>query len=107
MALDEILPPDTAIDMVKIDVQGCDHLVIRGMERTLTGWHPSVLVEFWPEGIAELGGDPADAISYYQDLGYAPSILGVPEIAPGSAQELADLALQSEHRYANLPLIPR
>lgn len=82
-------------------------LVIRGMERTLTRCHPSVLVEFWPEGIAELGGDPADVISYYEDLGYAPSILGAPEIAPGSAQELADLALHSEHRYANLLLTPR
>ncbi|MDQ6909196.1 MAG: FkbM family methyltransferase [Actinomycetota bacterium] len=75
VALDEIVPPDTAIDVVKIDVQGCDHLVIRGMERTLTRCHPSVLVEFWPEGIAELGGDPADVISYYGLFGFQRGVI--------------------------------
>ncbi|MBK7937789.1 MAG: FkbM family methyltransferase [Lewinellaceae bacterium] len=43
--LDELLPPDVHIDLVKIDVEGGELLVLRGAVQTLTRCKPVVIFE--------------------------------------------------------------
>jgi FkbM family methyltransferase len=43
--------------VMKIDVQGAEHLVLSGATGTLTGT-AVLIIEFWPYGILRLGGDP-------------------------------------------------
>jgi FkbM family methyltransferase len=64
--LDALGPP--AADVVKVDAEGTDHLVLRGMERTLARPGASVVVEVLPD-LAALGGDPVEAVlDYYWSL---------------------------------------
>jgi FkbM family methyltransferase len=69
-ALDDLLdalgPP--AADVVKVDAEGTDHLVLRGMARALARPGASVAVEVLPD-LAALGGDPVEAVlDYYWSL---------------------------------------
>jgi hypothetical protein len=59
------------VDVVKIDVQGAEQAVVRGMERLLAA-SPGVFlsVEFWPYGIVRFGGEPRDVLAYYRSLGF-------------------------------------
>jgi len=75
------------IAFVLIDTQSFDHRVVRGMERLVAIHRPAMMVEYWVEGLAELGDDPAAVISYYRSLGYEISVLDYPEFAPDSAPE--------------------
>lgn len=108
VALDDVIPVDLNIDVVKVDIQGADHIAIRGMERTLVNSHPTVLVEFWPEGIRELGDEPVDVLQYYARLGYDIRLLGEPahtgKLALGA---IVENAFTNEHRYATLVLTPK
>jgi FkbM family methyltransferase len=48
-------------DFVKMDVQGCEHGVLKGMPQALAS-SPDIclLTEFWPEGIEQAGGSPRE-----------------------------------------------
>jgi FkbM family methyltransferase len=57
--LDDVLDPELAIDLIKIDVEGAELQVLDGAERTLSRWRPMVLLE---HGLAarSYGTMPAD-----------------------------------------------
>ncbi|HVF06236.1 MAG TPA: FkbM family methyltransferase [Frankiaceae bacterium] len=57
------------VDLVKSDLQGRDHLALRGMTWTLSRWRPVVVTEFWPHGIRDVGDDPYDVLDEYRALG--------------------------------------
>jgi FkbM family methyltransferase len=53
--VDAAVDPDQRIDLIKIDVEGFEHLVLRGMTRTLQRWRPPVQIECNPDGpLAEI-----------------------------------------------------
>lgn len=54
--LDNVLIPGARVDFIKIDTQGWEPKVLRGMKRTLAQQKQIVLmVEFWPKGIESAG----------------------------------------------------
>jgi FkbM family methyltransferase len=59
-----------AFDVVKIDVQGWEREVLRGMRRVLAG-SPGValVVEFWPEPLRERGVEPYSVLEEYRAMG--------------------------------------
>jgi predicted DNA-binding protein YlxM (UPF0122 family) len=67
-SLDNILK----FDLVKIDVQGWELAVFKGMEKRLE-LNPTarILFEFWPYGMKLAGYDPADLLNYLIKKGYA------------------------------------
>jgi FkbM family methyltransferase len=69
VVIDELLPTE-AVDVVKVDTQGSDHVVIAGMRQLLDrspGAH--VLVEFWLDAMEDRGVRPADVLADYRALG--------------------------------------
>ena len=48
--VDAAVDPDRRIDLIKIDVEGFEHVVLRGMTRTLQRWRPPVQIECNPDG---------------------------------------------------------
>lgn len=58
------------VNLVKIDVQGFEGQVLRGMEGTLKN-SPSlvVLMEFWPHGLRSAGSDPEEIFAFWKRLG--------------------------------------
>ncbi len=56
--LDAILPPDLAISLIKIDVEGAEYRVLRGAERTLRQFKPTVIFECGLGGLDIYGDQP-------------------------------------------------
>lgn len=108
VALDDLLGDDARIDVVKSDLQGADHLGLRGMERTLKRCKPRVVVEFWPEGIAATGDDPVDVIRYYRSLGLSIRALEDGSLPIGAAPEsIVEFAQARREGFCTLLLAPR
>jgi FkbM family methyltransferase len=76
VAVDDIIPADLPVHVVKVDVQGRDHIVVEGMAQTASRCRPTVLVEFWPEGIKEFGDNPENVLDSYRALDLRIQILG-------------------------------
>ena len=107
--LDDLLS-DTEVGAVKVDAQGSDHLAIAGMEQTLTRCRPVVFVEFWPDGIRELGDDPAEVLSYYRSLPFRLTIPGIPggfNFEDTPAETILEVAEPFPSHFVTLVLRPR
>jgi FkbM family methyltransferase len=105
-ALDDIIPDDLTVDVVKVDAQGTDHLALQGMARTLARCRPSLLVEYWPPGISELGDDPLAVLAVYRDLGFRIGVLGADDPGPASLERILEVAQASPGSFCNLVLRP-
>ncbi len=70
---------DTRIDVVKIDVEGSEPQVLRGMERSLRRHHPMVIAEFAPANLKSIGGtDPGEFLRWFEARGYDVAAAGAP-----------------------------
>jgi FkbM family methyltransferase len=69
--IDDFLPSDLRVDLVKIDVEGHEPLVMRGMERTIAR-SPNIrlIIEFADNLLANTVA-PADFADYIRGLGFA------------------------------------
>jgi FkbM family methyltransferase len=69
--IDDFLPADLPVDLVKIDVEGHEPLVLRGMERTIAR-SPGIriIIEF-ADGMLAHTLAPADFVAYIRGLGFA------------------------------------
>lgn len=59
------------VHFIKMDVQGYEPHVLRGMLKTLQRDHPILLTEFWPNGMRAAGGNPEEFLDTLHDLGYS------------------------------------
>jgi FkbM family methyltransferase len=63
-------------DVVKMDTQGYECHIVRGMKRFLEDRHPAVvLTEYWPYGMRQAGGNPGEFLTTFADHGFAASVL--------------------------------
>jgi FkbM family methyltransferase len=64
-ALDDYIPADRRVDLIKIDVQGFELLALRGASRVLKS-NPRIIVllEFWPHGLRAAGSTPTALVDY-------------------------------------------
>jgi FkbM family methyltransferase len=58
------------VDYIKIDVEGWEAKVLKGMEKTINQFHPEILFEFAPQRIKESGMDPVEFIVDIRNKGY-------------------------------------
>jgi FkbM family methyltransferase len=58
------------IDLIKMDVQGFECHVLEGMREILENMRPSLLTEFWPEGLQSAGGSPSAFLNAFTRAGY-------------------------------------
>jgi FkbM family methyltransferase len=69
--LDSVSEIRTPVGFVKIDVQGQEPAVMRGMEGLLRSSPDAIVaLEFWPYGLRQTGVDPRGALGFYRGLGY-------------------------------------
>lgn len=61
--LDNILPPEKPIDMIKIDVEGAELFVFKGAKRTITTHKPIIIFEHGKGGADCFGHTPNDIYS--------------------------------------------
>jgi FkbM family methyltransferase len=106
LALDELDPPFESLDIVKLDVQGTEHRVLAGLAETLRRCRPTVVAEFWPEGIRDLGDDPVAVIECYRSWGLRTRVLGGPADSGMPAVDVVQLAETGPTRFCTLLLEP-
>ncbi|HLN03872.1 MAG TPA: FkbM family methyltransferase [Bryobacteraceae bacterium] len=59
-----------SVDLVKIDVQGFEGHVLRGMRATISqSPHLIILIEFWPHGLRSAGTNPIEVLTEWEDMG--------------------------------------
>lgn len=99
--LDEVLPPGTRIDAIKIDAEGAEPFIWRGMQRVLRE-NPGidVLFEFAPMHLGRAGCDPAAFLDEVEGLGFRIRQIDEPsgELLTVSRESL--LAASSVNLYA-------
>lgn len=83
VVLDAVLADAPRVDFVKIDVQGAELSVLRGLERTLARRPPpGVLCELAPTLLRAAGAEPEACVAIFRAAGLAPHRLrrdGTPE----------------------------
>lgn len=81
---------DRPLHLVKMDVEGFEPRVARGMERALARHRPIVLSEYAPSNLAQLGGTTAaDYLRWFEQRGYSCSILDEADAARVAASPSA------------------
>ena len=69
--IDNFLPPDVTVDLVKIDVEGHEPMVMRGMERTIARSPNIRIVTEFADSLLAHTINPADFADYIRGLGFA------------------------------------
>jgi FkbM family methyltransferase len=69
--IDDFLPLDLAVDLVKIDVEGHEPMVLRGMEQTIARSPNIRIVTEFADSLLAHTVDPADFADYIRGLGFA------------------------------------
>jgi len=64
------------IDLIKIDVEGAEYNILRGMQNTLQKYHPSLLIEVHPKQLRDFGASPSDILELLKPLGYLFQAIG-------------------------------
>lgn len=59
------------VRLVKIDVQGFEARVLRGMTRLVEGCFPAIVMEFWPHGLVQNRDSVFDLMAFIDKFGYA------------------------------------
>jgi hypothetical protein len=99
--LDDVLP-SVRVDFIKMDVQGWEAEVLRGMKQTLES-NPGLLMyfEYWPHGLRRAGEHPLTLFEILRQSGFAVFLPGQSE--PLNAREIENLPnVYSGKRYVNL-----
>jgi len=101
-SLDEILATQEHVDIVKIDAEGAEPLIIRGMRQVIQR-NPQIriVIEFAPVHLLRAGSSPIELLDYIASLGFAihriDDVNGdLLNVTPGELTEAFSVNLQLE-----------
>lgn len=78
LPVDQLVSPSQRIDLVKIDVEGAEHVALLGAETMLRRCRPVIVSEFSPGQLAAVSGiDGPGYLGWLQGLGYRLAALGL------------------------------
>ena len=64
--LDDVIPADVEIGVIKIDVEGAELGVLKGGQKLIAKWQPVVIFEFGLGGSDVYGTTPEDIFTFFQ-----------------------------------------
>jgi FkbM family methyltransferase len=74
--LDDIIPIDLSVDLMKIDVEGFEYEMLKGSLKTLIKFKPTVVIELLRKWMKPFGKHPQDVIELLKPLGYETFAIG-------------------------------
>ena len=98
------------INIIKIDVEGFELNVLRGMKEMLSQQHPLIITEFAPSNLKDIGKiEPRELFDFVIMLGYKVAIIKLNgELSPCNSdhiyQELMDYLVASKRHHLDLLL---
>jgi FkbM family methyltransferase len=104
---DEVLDPSTPVGLIKVDVEGLEESVLRGLERTIRLHQPIVMIEQWADVIDGSSGT-SPSFNFLRGLGYSAW-----ELAPGWAfrgipGKITSLLLgRADYRFNKIELLEK
>ncbi len=87
--LDDVVPLERQVDLVKIDVEGAELQVLEGGTRLIRRWRPLVLFEHGPGGSDHYGTTPGMVHRFLTDRGL--DVFGLHGERPYAEEELAKI----------------
>ena len=105
IALDDLLSSEIQVGFVKIDVEGMEQDVIRGMERIISDQHPTILAEFYPAAIEESREEPVTVLDMYRSMGYRTILPGFDDYSDAPSEDVVELARSAEGGYVTMLLV--
>ena len=71
ICLDNFLPENQKVDIIKIDIQGAEFYAFLGMKKLLSN-NPNVIIfsEYWVKGLRDMGVNPHDYIDLLKSLNF-------------------------------------
>jgi len=77
LPVDLVVPPDLAIHLIKVDVEGWEMKALRGATRLIERWKPRIVVEFSPPALESCSGVTGDEfLAYFKARGYQFQVIG-------------------------------
>ncbi len=74
--LDDFLRNMRNVDVIKIDAQGAEGLILKGMRDVIAkNKHLKIIMEFWPFALRNMGSEPRDILQFVRDAGFRISVL--------------------------------
>jgi FkbM family methyltransferase len=68
--MDEIIPPDTPVRLIKIDVEGAEMSVLHGGVQTINNWKPLIMFEFGIGASDIYGTEPDEMYHFFSKMNY-------------------------------------
>ena len=99
--LDEVIPAETKIDLIKIDVEGGEFDVLKGAKKILQNHHPILVFECGIGASEFYGTKPKEIFQYLTDLNYNISTLGafMKQSAPLTISEFENAFINNTDYY--------
>ncbi|GAI28792.1 unnamed protein product, partial [marine sediment metagenome] len=63
------------VDVIKVDAEGAEGLAMDGSEKILKSNNLTVFIEFWPDGLRNLGTDPLELLHKLQKYGFKTKLI--------------------------------
>jgi FkbM family methyltransferase len=89
--LDEVLPEDVKVDLVKLDAEGAELDILRGMKRIIArSPRIQIIVEFGPSNIVRAGNRPEDLLQLIREFGFSMQCIdeATGQLSPAKIDEL-------------------
>lgn len=79
VTVDNTIPKETKIDLIKIDIEGFEGIAIQGMMSTLASNRPILFMEFFPGMLEKFSKiNPLSYLKIFENLGYEFKIIPLP-----------------------------
>ena len=104
--LQDLLPQGTPVALIKVDVQGFDHTLLRKSEDILRESRPVVVMEFTPASFSASGDNPAEFLDWFTSLGYGVEVLNTIKESQTGRNAVLAAAEASPIGYVDLLFLP-